>query len=152
MRIHHIEWPRPAIECLEHLDNIAAPEIVFRIVTIGLEQAGAVPSQGHAAQHVFRATVAAGGYDVPRFSILVKQPGNMPAATGKFELDAVVVRKVIERLYQMCCDVVDAHDPASGKNAPVPTATQLGLDIAALVALIGVIEARRKAQAASRNP
>lgn len=55
----------------------------------------------------------------------------------------------IERLYQVCCDVVDAHDPASGKNAPVPTATKLGQDIAALVALTGVIETRRKAQAAS---
>lgn len=55
----------------------------------------------------------------------------------------------IERLYQVCCDVVDAHDPASAKNAPVPTATQLGQDIAALVALTGTIEIRRKSQAAS---
>ena len=55
----------------------------------------------------------------------------------------------IERLYQACCDVVDAHDPASGKNSPVPTAAQLGLDIAALVALTGVIETRKKGQATS---
>lgn len=55
----------------------------------------------------------------------------------------------IERLYQVCCDVVDAHDAASGKNAPVPTAAQLGMDIAALVALTIAIETRKKAQAAS---
>lgn len=55
----------------------------------------------------------------------------------------------IERLYQVCCDVVDAHDPASGKNSPVPTATQLGLDIDALVALTGAIETRKKKQAAN---
>lgn len=57
----------------------------------------------------------------------------------------------IERLYQKCCHVVDAHDPASGKNAAVPTAAQLGTDIAALVTLTGSIEARKKAQAAAPN-
>lgn len=54
----------------------------------------------------------------------------------------------IERLYQACCDVVDAHDPASGKNAPVPTAAQLGKDIAALTAVTSAIETRRKLQTA----
>jgi hypothetical protein len=58
----------------------------------------------------------------------------------------------IERLYQVCCDVVDAHDPASGKNAPVPTAAQLGLDIAGLVAVIVKIENRKKVQGASTKP
>ncbi|WP_198116799.1 AAA family ATPase [Massilia rhizosphaerae] len=58
----------------------------------------------------------------------------------------------IERLYKVCCDVVNAHDPASGKNAPVPTAAQLGLDIAALVSLTVAIETRKKAQAASGKP
>lgn len=55
----------------------------------------------------------------------------------------------IERLYQKCCDVVDAHDPASGKNAAVPTADQLGADITALQVLTSTIEVRRKAKAAS---
>lgn len=50
----------------------------------------------------------------------------------------------IERLYQVCNDVVDAHDPSSGKNSPVPTATQLGRDIAALVAVSGAIETRKR--------
>lgn len=58
----------------------------------------------------------------------------------------------IERLYQICCDVVDAHDPASGKNSPVPTADQLGQDIAALVALTSDIEARKKGKAVSGKP
>jgi hypothetical protein len=53
----------------------------------------------------------------------------------------------IERLYQACCDVVDAHDPASGKNAPAPTAAQLGKDIAALSMVTIAIEGRRKGQA-----
>lgn len=55
----------------------------------------------------------------------------------------------IERLYQVCCNVVDAHDPVSGKNSPVPTATQLGLDIDALVAVTGAIETRKKKQKAN---
>lgn len=53
----------------------------------------------------------------------------------------------IERLYQICNDVVDAHDPSPGKNSAVPTAIKLGQDIAALVALTAMIETRKKAQA-----
>lgn len=53
----------------------------------------------------------------------------------------------IERIYQVCCTVVDAHDPSSAKNAPVPTAAQLGNDIAALTAVTSAIEARRKTSA-----
>jgi energy-coupling factor transporter ATP-binding protein EcfA2 len=52
--------------------------------------------------------------------------------------------KEIARLHKACCDVVDAHDPSSAKNAPVPTATQLGRDIADLKAVIEAIKARRK--------
>lgn len=58
----------------------------------------------------------------------------------------------IERLYQVCCDVVDAHDPASGKNAPVPTAARLGIDISGLVAVIVKIENRKKMQGAGVKP
>lgn len=43
-----------------------------------------------------------------------------------------------------CCDVVDAHDPPSAKNSPVPTARQLGKDIADLKSVVGAIKARRK--------
>lgn len=57
----------------------------------------------------------------------------------------------IERLYQVCCDVVDAHDPVSGKNSPVPTASQLKLDIEALVELAGAIETRKKKQESNRK-
>lgn len=49
----------------------------------------------------------------------------------------------IERLYKICCDVVDAHDSSSGKNAAVPSAIQLGNDIAALVAVTDAIKKRR---------
>lgn len=52
----------------------------------------------------------------------------------------------IERLHQVCCDVVDAHDPASVKNSPAPTASQFKLDIEALVVLTGAIETRKKKQ------
>lgn len=55
----------------------------------------------------------------------------------------------ISRLHKTCCDVVTAHDPSSTKNAPVPTATRLGQDIAALKAVIAAIKARRKCPAAS---
>jgi len=50
----------------------------------------------------------------------------------------------IARLHKACCVVVNAHDPSSAKNAPVPDAKQLGKDIAALQAVIGEIKSRRK--------
>lgn len=54
--------------------------------------------------------------------------------------------KEIERLHKACCDVTEAHDSSSAKNAPVPTAAQLGLDIAALSALTQAIKTRRDAK------
>jgi energy-coupling factor transporter ATP-binding protein EcfA2 len=49
----------------------------------------------------------------------------------------------ITRLHKACCDVVDAHDPSSAKNAPIPDAGQLGEDIKSLKAVIEAIKARR---------
>jgi ABC-type lipoprotein export system ATPase subunit len=51
----------------------------------------------------------------------------------------------INRLYQRCNDLVDAHDPSSAKNAPVPNVTELGKDIDDLKAVIKTIQERRKA-------
>lgn len=48
------------------------------------------------------------------------------------------------RLHKTCCDVIDAHDPSSAKNNPVPTANQFGKDIADLKSVVEVIKARRK--------
>lgn len=50
----------------------------------------------------------------------------------------------ISRLHKHCHKVVDAHDPSSVLNAPVPTAHDLGEDIAALKKFIEDIKARRK--------
>jgi len=58
----------------------------------------------------------------------------------------------IARLYKTCCDVVDAHDPSSAKNKPVPTASQLGKDIADLRSIVETIKARRKQGAAAAVP
>lgn len=80
---------------------------------------------------------------VVRYRDWIRVTPNLSKVVGfeKIECDE------IERLYQICCNVVDAHDPASDKNSSVPTAAQLGLDIAALVALTDTIEARKKGQA-----
>lgn len=50
------------------------------------------------------------------------------------------------RLHQRCSGVVTAHAEASIKDSPVPTATELGHDIASLRAVIKVIKDRRKIQ------
>ena len=49
----------------------------------------------------------------------------------------------INRLYQRCNDLVDAHDPSSAKNVPVPNVTELGKDIDDLKAVIKTIQDRR---------
>ena len=51
----------------------------------------------------------------------------------------------INRLYQRCNDLVDAHDPSSAKNASVPNVTELGKDIDDLKAVIKAIQDRRNA-------
>lgn len=58
----------------------------------------------------------------------------------------------IARLHKTCCAVVDAHDPSSAKNKPVPTASQLGKDIADLKSVVEAIKARRKQGAATATP
>ncbi|PMQ18401.1 AAA family ATPase [Janthinobacterium sp. AD80] len=49
----------------------------------------------------------------------------------------------IERLHKICCDVIDGHDSSSGKNAPVPSAADLGKLIAELAALGEAIRNRQ---------
>ena len=51
--------------------------------------------------------------------------------------------EAIEKLHKRSCDVVSAHDPASAKAAPVPTATDLGNDIEALKTIVEAINNRR---------
>lgn len=67
------------------------------------------------------------------------QVGNLEEVVG-FESAEY---KEIARLYKRCCDVVDAHDPASAKNAPVPSPQELDGDLSALKVVIGLIRARR---------
>ena len=52
--------------------------------------------------------------------------------------------EAIRNLHKRCCEVVSAHDPASAKAAPVPTAIDLGNDIAVLKGIVNAIRARRK--------
>jgi len=49
----------------------------------------------------------------------------------------------VARLYKTACDVTEAHDRSSAKNAPVPDPSQLDGDITALKALIEAIKLRR---------
>jgi energy-coupling factor transporter ATP-binding protein EcfA2 len=50
----------------------------------------------------------------------------------------------IQRLYQRCHRIVEAHDPSSAKNASVPTPSDLGTDLRDLRAVIDTIRDRRK--------
>jgi energy-coupling factor transporter ATP-binding protein EcfA2 len=57
--------------------------------------------------------------------------------------------EAIEKLHKQSCDVVTAHDQSSAKAATVPTATDLGNDIAALKAIVETIKNRRAATKAA---
>ncbi|MFZ3208384.1 MAG: AAA family ATPase [Geobacteraceae bacterium] len=110
----------------------------------------AYPSQAESAEmrhqyDQFRATIERVIQDVV-FNGVVKryrdwiQVNNLGAVVG-FE-DAE--HEKIARLHKRCCDVVDAHDPSSAKNAPVPSAQELGKDLVDLRAVITAIHDRRK--------
>lgn len=57
--------------------------------------------------------------------------------------------EAIEKLHKRSCDVVTAHDQSSAKAATVPTATDLGNDIAALKTIVETIKKRRAASKAA---
>jgi energy-coupling factor transporter ATP-binding protein EcfA2 len=57
--------------------------------------------------------------------------------------------EAIEKLHKRSCDVITAHDPSSAKAATVPSATDLGNDIAALKGIVETIQNRRKAAKAT---
>lgn len=52
--------------------------------------------------------------------------------------------EAIEKLHKRSCDVITAHDSSSAKAAAVPSAVDLGDDIAALKAIIEAVQHRRK--------
>jgi hypothetical protein len=71
------------------------------------------------------------------------------------KLDEVVGVTQVEcsemrRLHHSCDSIVDAHDPSSAKDAPVPTPAQLNKDITDLKTVIASILARRKTTAVSK--
>ncbi|HEU5123666.1 MAG TPA: AAA family ATPase [Verrucomicrobiae bacterium] len=57
--------------------------------------------------------------------------------------------EAIEKLHKRSCDVVTAHDQSSAKAATIPSATDLGNDIAALKAIVETIKNRRAAAKAT---
>ena len=58
----------------------------------------------------------------------------------------------IESLHKKCCGVVDAHDASSSKNAPVPTAIDLGKDITSLIAAVDAVRAAREIRKRAKSP
>lgn len=57
--------------------------------------------------------------------------------------------EAIEKLHKRSCDVVTAHDQSSAKAATIPSATDLGNDIAALKEIVETIKNRRAAAKAT---
>lgn len=53
------------------------------------------------------------------------------------------------RLHQRCCDVTEAHDSASGKQAPIPEPTELAKDIEDTKTVLAAIRQRCKAKTVS---
>jgi hypothetical protein len=51
----------------------------------------------------------------------------------------------IGRLFKICCDVTDAHDPAQGKQATSKEPNDLKADVDAAIQLLSVLRARQKA-------
>lgn len=61
---------------------------------------------------------------------------------GAGELTDPELQEII-RIHKTCCDTVDAHDPASGKDETVPSPHELATDITSLKGIAVAISARR---------
>lgn len=85
---------------------------------------------------------------VQRYRDWIKVDKHLQAVVGFSEAEC----NEIARLHKTCCDVVTAHDPSSAKIAPVPTAIQLGKDIADLEAVITAIKKRRSGPVVGAAP
>jgi len=64
--------------------------------------------------------------------------GNLSKVVGftDTEFDA------INRLYKKCCEITEAHDASSAKNASIPTPEEFGEDINEFERLMGLLKAR----------
>ncbi len=71
--------------------------------------------------------------------------GNLSEVVGFDNLEFTA----IEKLHKRSCNIVDAHDSSSAKNATVPTPTELSTDIQDLKTVIDTIKDRRKAKKAA---
>jgi hypothetical protein len=58
----------------------------------------------------------------------------------------------VQRLFKKCCDVTEAHDSGSGKQAAVPDPNELAKDITDTRKLLDTVRARQKAGAAAKAP
>ncbi|MBF0523150.1 MAG: AAA family ATPase [Candidatus Omnitrophica bacterium] len=154
--IHHLEWkngcpgnvqnglPWEHKSCLDRLDKLekSQKELEKNWPTYPNEEDRLKMRHEYAK---LRATIERAIEDVV-FNGVIKRysdwinVGNLDKVIGFAEAEY----KEIERLYKICCGVIDSHDPSSFKNASVPSPQQLGKNIADLKILINKIKARRK--------
>lgn len=162
--IHHLEWEGPhsgkVVQGLPWLHQS------FKERIDKLQQAQSKLSKGWPAYpndadsaamrthySLLRATVERVIQDVIFNGVVVRyrdwiKVGNLGEVVGFSTSEC----ESIEVLHKRCCGVVDAHDPASGKNAPVPTAGDLGQDIASLVTAVAAIKTSRDARKNAKAP
>jgi len=100
VRIKQGERTRCPAELRQHLDQVAAPQVVLHREAIGLEQPRAMARQAQPAQHIARATGAARGRHIDLAATLHEDPRNVASRTGQLELDAVVLPQVFQRLWR----------------------------------------------------
>lgn len=67
---------------------------------------------------------------------------NLPNLVGIPEAEC----NEVARLFQKCCDITAAHDPASGKQSAVPDPAEAAKDIADTKTLLATIRGRHKAK------
>lgn len=60
--------------------------------------------------------------------------------------------EAIAKLHKRSSDVVTAHDQSSAKSAAIPTAADLGNDIALLKSIVDAVKLRRKSSKSAANP
>jgi energy-coupling factor transporter ATP-binding protein EcfA2 len=131
--------------CMERIDALEKAQKVFEKMPWPIYPGKTESSQMRHQYDQLRATIERAIQDVV-FSGVIKRyrdyicVNNLKGVVGFEENEC----QKIQQLYKRCCDVVDAHDPSSEKNTPVPTVDEFGMDIKTLKDIIEAIKSKRK--------
>lgn len=90
--------PRASPKRFQHFHETALSQRLLNNKPVRLKQPGPVFGQGHATQHIIGTAVPRRPYILLGFAVHLEQPGNTPAITRQFVLDALMPGQILQGL------------------------------------------------------